>query len=539
MKYIKISNTAIGGVNRLRLEKLGLSTKRNDPDTIGQFGSGIKYAPISAIRMGLDFVFVGSDDKGEYQLRYKVVDEEGINSIVYDYGDYQKPSSFTVDAGSLSWDSEWQIYREIVSNAMDEGDWTREIVDNVENDKNSFAIYISASPKMIDVYNDHDKYFCTNREVFYYCDRTDVKFLQKHDSSERLYNKGVLCHTEEIQFPSLFDYNFLNGDLNEDRSFKYVSTERLKIAKAIAWTKNKELIKEILEEAFETNIWEFNFISDLHWNYVTPSSSWKLQFHKMYGENAIIVSPEQSLIQGLSSLIKAKGMKAKYCTSNAMFSFLKECEIATCEDLIDEKYEYITDDDLTKYPKLIEAIKIASHFEPGLLNMPKPVIVFDTQDDEVMLGLTVNVSKEIQQRQIMIAKHHAEGSSVRELVGTIIHEYDHYSSGLGDSMYREFRSLADSRISKLMLSMYKETPAYIHNGIIKIKLKDLPMFSSVDFIIQPVEKTSWHLARIGKLTFKLNIGDEKISLSGVAMPDKTGEELEINIGHNGTISRLD
>ena len=422
---------------------------------------------------------------------------------------------------------------------MDEGDWTREIVDNVENDKNSFAIYISASPKMIDVYNDHDKYFCTNREVFYYCDRTDVKFLQKHDSSERLYNKGVLCHTEEIQFPSLFDYNFLNGDLNEDRSFKYVSTERLKIAKAIAWTKNKELIKEILEEAFETDIWEFNFISDLHWNYVTPSSSWKLQFHKMYGENAIIVSPEQSLIQGLSSLIKAKGMKAKYCTSNAMFSFLKECEIATCEDLIDEKYEYITDDDLTKYPKLIEAIKIASHFEPGLLNMPKPVIVFDTQDDEVMLGLTVNVSKEIQQRQIMIAKHHAEGSSVRELVGTIIHEYDHYSSGLGDSMYREFRSLADSRISKLMLSMYKETPAYIHNGIIKIKLKDLPMFSSVDFIIQPVEKTSWHLARIGKLTFKLNIGDEKISLSGVAMPDKTGEELEINIGHNGTISRLD
>jgi hypothetical protein len=539
MKYIKISNTAIGGVNRLRLEKLGLSTKRNDPDTIGQFGSGIKYAPISAIRMGLDFVFVGSDDKGEYQLRYKVVDEEGINSIVYDYGDYQKPSSFTVDAGSLSWDSEWQIYREIVSNAMDEGDWTREIVDNVENDKNSFAIYISASPKMIDVYNDHDKYFCTNREVFYYCDRTDVKFLQKHDSSERLYNKGVLCHTEEIQFPSLFDYNFLNGDLNEDRSFKYVSTERLKIAKAIAWTKNKELIKEILEEAFETDIWEFNFISDLHWNYVTPSSSWKLQFHKMYGENAIIVSPEQSLIQGLSSLIKAKGMKAKYCTSNAMFSFLKECEIATCEDLIDEKYEYITDDDLTKYPKLIEAIKIASHFEPGLLNMPKPVIVFDTQEDEVMLGLTVNVSKEIQQRQIMIAKHHAEGSSVRELVGTIIHEYDHYSSGLGDSMYREFRSLADSRISKLMLSMYKETPAYIHNGIIKIKLKDLPMFSSVDFIIQPVEKTSWHLARIGKLTFKLNIGDEKISLSGVAMPDKTGEELEINIGHNGTISRLD
>lgn len=538
MKYIKIFNKS-NGVNRLHLEKLGMSTKRNDPDTIGQFGSGIKYAPISAIRMGLDFAFVGFDDKGSYQLRYTVVDEDGIDAIVYDYGNYQKPSSFTVDAGSLSWDSEWQIYREIVSNAMDNGNWARAIVDEINNEDGEFAIYVTASPNMMEIYNEHDKYFSRNREVIYTCDRTDIKFLQKYDRLERLYNKGVLCHTENTEFSSMFDYDFPNGDLNEDRSFKYVSTERIKICKAIAGAKDNNLIEEILEESFDRNIWEFNFISDMHWSFTTPSNNWKRQFHKMYGDNAVIVSPEQSIVKGLSSLITAKGKKSKYCTSNGMFTFLRECGIPTCEDLIDEKYEYDTDDDVSKYPKLVEAMKIASYFEPGLLNMQKQIIVFDTKGDELMLGLTVNVGKEINDRQIMIAKHHAEGSTIRELVATIIHEYDHYSSGIGDSMYREFRSLADSRISKLMTSMYKETPAYIHNGAIKIKLKDLPMFSSVDFIIQPVEKTSWHLARIGKLTFKLDIGDEKISLSGVAMPNKTGEELEINIGRNGTISRLD
>ena len=38
-KYIKISNYA-PCVNRLSLEKLGYSSKRDDPDSIGQFGSG-------------------------------------------------------------------------------------------------------------------------------------------------------------------------------------------------------------------------------------------------------------------------------------------------------------------------------------------------------------------------------------------------------------------------------------------------------------------------------------------------------------------
>ena len=94
-KYIKIANKS-GNVSRIALEKLGLSTKRNDPDTIGQFGSGIKYAPIAALRMGLEWIFTGTDDKGSYVLKYKVEKEDGIDCIVYDYGDYQKSSSFTI-----------------------------------------------------------------------------------------------------------------------------------------------------------------------------------------------------------------------------------------------------------------------------------------------------------------------------------------------------------------------------------------------------------------------------------------------------------
>jgi hypothetical protein len=40
MKYIKVTNKT-DEVNRLKLEKLGFSTKRDNDETIGQFGSGI------------------------------------------------------------------------------------------------------------------------------------------------------------------------------------------------------------------------------------------------------------------------------------------------------------------------------------------------------------------------------------------------------------------------------------------------------------------------------------------------------------------
>ena len=51
MQYIKITNDA-DIVPRLHLELLGVSTKRDSDDTIGQFGSGTKFAPIYALRRG-------------------------------------------------------------------------------------------------------------------------------------------------------------------------------------------------------------------------------------------------------------------------------------------------------------------------------------------------------------------------------------------------------------------------------------------------------------------------------------------------------
>lgn len=539
MKYIKIANKS-NGVNRLHLEKLGLSTKRSDPDTIGQFGSGIKYAPISALRMGLDFVFVGSDDKGDYQLRYTTKQEDGIDCIVYNYGTYTKDSSFTIDAGTLSWDNEWQIYREVISNAKDNGEWYREIVDNIQQIPGEFAVYITASTGMKNIFDNHDMYFSELREVIYHCDYTGVSFLKKYDPSERIYCKTVLVHSlKDDERNTMFDYGLENAELNEERSLKYASSERIKISKAIAKCKDKNLISNyMLDKVIDEVLIEFTEISEIHWSYSTPHHYWKDCFYEKYGKNAALVSPSQAVISGFLSIVKTAGKKPIVCVTNAAFLFLTTgCGIEKAEDCISEESKYDIDEDINKYPKLVEAMRIVSFFEPGLNQMNQTLAVFKADDTKEVMGITINMTDK-ENKRILISSELAQDGTIKELVSTIIHEYDHYTSGLSDSMFREFRNLADKRLGSLMYQFYKETPIFIHKDEIKIKTTDLSLFQTLDYVIEYLPKFGWHLVRIGKLTFRLDIPEAKINQTGVCSVDETGEHFRIKIVENSKIKRI-
>ena len=250
-KYIKISNQS-ENVSRIALEKLGLSTKRNDPDTIGQFGSGIKYAPIAALRMGLDWIFTGQDDKGQYILKYKVEKEDGVDCIVYDYGDYKKSSSFTVDAGVLSWEDEFQVYREAIANAMDEAKtsgttWSREIVDakDVKSNLNEFSVYITASPNMMEIYNDHDKYFLENRTPLFEnkSGHHKVAFYKPINRNVHVYHKQVMVYENE-DYTSMFDYEIQNLKLNEMRTVADEWSMNYRIAQAVCECNDISIIKQ-------------------------------------------------------------------------------------------------------------------------------------------------------------------------------------------------------------------------------------------------------------------------------------------------------
>ena len=310
MKYIKVTNY-VENVNRLSLEKLGMSTKRDNDQTIGQFGSGIKFAPIAAIRKGMRWVFTGKDNKGDYVLEYIIKDDEGIPSVFYKYQDYEKPSSFSADAGILSWKEEFQIYREVVSNAIDENTlnglgWDVDVVDveEIVPIDGEFSVYISATEELLEIHNNFDKYFCVNRTPIYSDDW--FKVYEPIDDSFRVYCKGVLVYSSEKNTKNygasaqsgIFDYEINTLDLNEDRTVDGNFALNYKILSALVSIRDKNLINTIIQYLVSKEnlpLYELQSISSyVYQNVYVNNYYWKEVFEEQYDNSVIVYSGSSS-----------------------------------------------------------------------------------------------------------------------------------------------------------------------------------------------------------------------------------------------------
>ena len=541
-KYIKITNQS-QSVNRLSLEKLGLSTKRNDPGTIGQFGSGIKYAPIAALRMGLEWVFTGNDEIGSYTLSYIVKNESGINSVYYKYGkDDFKTSSFTLEAGMLSWEDEFQIYREAISNAKDGGNWSRSIVDEIKKPvDNEFSVYISASPKMMDIYNNHEMYFCDDHTVLFKIDKVSVLNNNMADSNPlRIYCKSVLVDTNKDVKNHLYNYEVNDAVLNEDRQIKSPLSVQYSIANAIIKINNNKIIDKMLDCVLvkQQKPWEFFGIYESAYNYSTPSSVWAEVFFNKFKENAVLLSPEQSIIPNIDSIIKMRGKNPVKCISAQLYSILSQAKVTLAHQVLDEDFQYDLDYDLSKYPKLQKAINICEQYEPKLALMEKTISVFKSQTTDT-LGMTLGIDKSIEKRQIIIDKSHAENSNIYELIATVMHEYDHYSTGIPDSLYREFRNLADSRIGRLVYDLYKINLITVDCNGFWIPIEKLSGLTSLKYEMTKIDSDGL-LMKIGSMKFYIADPDDCIAYYGSNMSGQlTGSEDGKSMGIRMKINNIE
>jgi hypothetical protein len=538
-KYIKISNQS-ENVSRIALEKLGLSTKRNDPDTIGQFGSGIKYAPIAALRMGLDWIFTGQDEKGQYILKYKVEKEDGIDCIVYDYGDYKKSSSFTVDAGVLSWEDEFQVYREAIANAMDEAKtsgttWSREIVDekDVVPNLNQFSVYITASPNMMEIYNDHDGYFLENRTPLFEnkSGHHKIAFYKPHNRYVHVYHKQVMVYENE-DYTSIFDYEIQNIKLNEMRTVADEWTMNYRIAQAICECNDVSIIKMFIQSANSNkNYVEFEFTGTAH----DVDKNWYEAWEELYGGDCIMITPEQSLNQAYVSFIKEKGLESKMVSSSFFFWVLKKAGVQTIDDIAGDSINYDIDQDISQYPKLIKAIEIAARFEPGLLQLEKPIACFLPKQKDHYLGVVINPNTD--DKQILIDRNHALNGELNEIVATVIHEYDHYETGYtdGDIAGRSFRDLADRRIGKMMCEFYRPELIQVGKDGIYIPIESVSELGGIQYNIEWSRPLECYIMSIGKRAYKIYSHGLDTGI-GCAIAIDNGTRFFIEIPEDFTIS---
>ena len=240
--YLKITNET-EGFSRLYLELLGVSTKRDNDDTIGQFGSGTKFAPIHALRNGWEWVSTGHDDNGLYTMSYEIDSDnaEDIEVVQFVYKDEdgtvtRKDSSYSTGAGELGWDTTFQVFREAFANALDahyefDAEYWIELVHEIgEPVWGEFSVYITADSELIDIHKNFDRYFSINRSDVVFEDTLGSKMMSKlpgeHTGGARIYHKGVLVYGPELggsSVTSLYDYDLDKVELNEERTLKNMS----------------------------------------------------------------------------------------------------------------------------------------------------------------------------------------------------------------------------------------------------------------------------------------------------------------------------
>lgn len=474
MKFIKVTNTA-NEVSRIGLEKLGLSTKRENVETIGQFGSGVKFAPIAAIRMGLRWVFTGSDSKGDYMLEYVVKDDEGIPCIFYQYEDYEKPSSFTADAGLLSWEDPFQIVREVIANAIDEAklsgtDWNISIVDesDIATTPGEFSVFITASDEIMDIYNNFDKYFSVNRHPIYDVPGhySGFKIYEPIDEYMRVYCKGVLVYStsrESDESPiksAMYDYEISNLELNEERTVKSMFDLQHRIGNALARVEDNKIVKKIINDVIsdESNsAYEFNLINEYSLKQTIESARpvWQSMFESVYPKH-VIVDKVNATINNLAS-IRGKGYNPIVIENDNKYKFLSSKGIPTATSTIGEGFKYNYTTDIDAYNNLSEAVDIVVNvFEDAIEAYPSYLGVI-TDDGCDFSGITINYRGDKTEKMILVAEDYLYQTSLEDLVATLIHELDHFMTGAddGDIAGRAFRSIADRRLAKLAIEIYR------------------------------------------------------------------------------------
>ena len=232
-EYLMISNPGVAPLEGFLL--MGASDKDSqDANTIGMFGSGVKYSVAQLFRVGRPPVVYLGTDKLEWGLGDVAVRGAAHKEILYRVnGGGWKSYGSVIQMGQRDWNDLWMPIREFVSNALDEvggnpAGIRAELVDKAPRAKaGETRVYIPWGVKGAEDATTLEYLLRGLRQMFLHF-RPDGNILrQTYGPIEKsapgppqFFRRGVLVRAwqgAEDARQSLWDYNFRDLELDEAR----------------------------------------------------------------------------------------------------------------------------------------------------------------------------------------------------------------------------------------------------------------------------------------------------------------------------------
>lgn len=427
MKYLLIENKGEIDVNAFVL--MGGSTKREETDKIGFFGSGNKYAIACFIRHNIPFKIFSGNSEIVVTTKPVYLKESKFEQILIN----SKETSLTTAMGP-KWEP-WMAVREVVSNSMDEEGYNiiteTEDINAVEG---KTRIYIAHTPEILEIIRNWDTYFSF--------DRTDVLWENKegrileNNTPDHLvmYRRGIRCYNLEVK--SLFQYDLKDFAINESRIIESRYEADQLIVRFLANCKSTTVIRTILSRAYMEDTYE----KHLAWYYGV--SRFDPHWREVIGDATLIVGE-------LSGWFEEEQRKSPcYIIPNEMAKILKSSFPELHIYGYDPEDESSVFKDVETTSKMEFLLKEADKFfEETKYEVKFPIEVVNFINNASVLGRAKNNTIYLSERLFTMGK--------RELISTIIEENEHLKTGFKDKT-RELQT----HLINLFISEKEERFAY-------------------------------------------------------------------------------
>jgi len=234
-------------ISLIDITSMGDSSKRDDPNTLGTFDSGLKYAIALLLRSYVDLsIEVVGGDKFTFSTYMEKCEATGktkelIKVILNDELEVQ--TGFAKALG-FNWEL-WMSLREIYSNMLDEkGYYIEGELPSGIQEGTITTLEFDEDNEFYEVWQNRHLYINEEEPLFKISPKTEV--LENKEGFIRIYKHNILVY-EDRETPSLYAYNIKFGEIDERRILSNVYSIKSSIVSDIMCTNNREYLETIIK----------------------------------------------------------------------------------------------------------------------------------------------------------------------------------------------------------------------------------------------------------------------------------------------------